>query len=91
MDIARRLNWPKRYTARVLKNDFTEQWHDDLAGLLERQDEEADKWRQAWQEGNTAIANTFVGEGAGLINEIKPAAEIMKEMVAQARVCLKRY
>ena len=35
MDIARRLDWPSRYTARVLKNAFTARWHDDIAGLLE--------------------------------------------------------
>ena len=34
MDIARHLDWPDRYTARVLKNAFTERWHDDLDGLI---------------------------------------------------------
>ena len=33
MDIAREIDWPKRYTARVLKNAFTEKWHHDQSVL----------------------------------------------------------
>jgi len=90
MDIARRLNWPERYTARVLKNGFTHQWHHDLDGLLENQDEQADLWRAAWQEGNTDVANTFVGEAAGLINSIEPAAKILTSIADEAERLLGR-
>ena len=90
MDIARRLNWPDRYTARVLKNDFTDQWHENLDGLLEDQDKQADLWRAAWVEGNTDIANTFVGEVAGLIKNVQPAAEILSSIVADAHALLNR-
>ena len=91
MDIARHLNWPKEYTARVLKNAFTAQWHDDTEGLLEHATEQADLWKQAWLDGNTEIANTFVGEAAGLINDILPAAVIIDSMVSQAKEQLKLY
>lgn len=91
MDIARKLKWPARYTARVLKNGFTGKWHDNLPGLLEHQDAEADLWRVAWQEGNIDIANTFVGEVAGLINDVQPAADILETMASEARACLSRY
>ena len=91
MDLARRLNWPERYTARVLKNHFTDRWHDDLESLKARQDEQADLWREAWQSGDTDIANTFVGEVAGLINEKRPAADILSDMVEEAKVCLSRF
>ena len=90
MDIARRLNWPDRYTARVLKNGFTDQWHENLDGLLEDQDKQADLWRAAWVEGNTDIANTFVGEVAGLIKNVQPAAEILSSIVADAHALLNR-
>ena len=91
MDIARRLNWPERYTARVLKNGFTDKWHDDLPGLMAVQDEEADRWRAAWQAGDMDVANTFVGEATGLINDIQPAAVILEQMVQEARAQLNRY
>ncbi len=91
MDIARHLKWPERYTARVLKNAFTERWHDDIEGLLAVADVEANKWRAAWQAGDTETANTFVGEATGLIDAVLPAADIVRGMVAQAEERLEAY
>ncbi|MEO0545784.1 MAG: nitronate monooxygenase [Pseudomonadota bacterium] len=91
MDIARHLKWPERYTARVLKNAFTNRWHNDISGLLERADEQAALWKEAWTEGNTDIANTFAGEATGLIASVKPAQEILLSMVKDAEVQLQRF
>ena len=84
MDIARKLNWPDRYTARVLKNAFTNRWHNDLDGLIANAEEQAKLWRTAWQTGDTDTANTFVGEATGLIKDIQPAANLIKNMVSEA-------
>lgn len=89
MDIARHLKWPEGYTARVLKNAFTERWHDDISGLLEVADAEAARWREAWQAGNVKTANTFVGEATGFIADIPPAGAIVEAVVAQAEECLR--
>ena len=32
-DVARGLNWPRQFTGRVVRNDFLNRWHDDMAGL----------------------------------------------------------
>ncbi len=84
MDLARGLDWPARYTARVLKNAFTARWHDDPAGLAAASRTEAARWRAAWEAGDTATANTFVGEGAGLIRDAPPAADILARIAADA-------
>lgn len=91
MDIARKLDWPQRYTARVLKNAFTRRWHDDIEGLLEVAEREAIQWKEAWNKGNMETANTFVGEATGLINDIKPADDIISSIVKQAEVRLRAY
>ncbi|MEM1317779.1 MAG: nitronate monooxygenase [Pseudomonadota bacterium] len=90
MDIARKLDWPARYTARVLKNAFTERWHSDIAGLLAHAEAESARWKQAWTDGDTTIANTFVGEGTGLIADVRTAAELIEETVAQAEALLRQ-
>lgn len=90
MDVARHLNWPPRYTARVLRNQFTDQWHDNIAELMLVADREAEQWADAWKEGNMDIANTFVGEAAGLINTITPAEDILLSIVKEAEELLKR-
>ncbi|MEM9734544.1 MAG: nitronate monooxygenase [Pseudomonadota bacterium] len=90
MDIARHLKWPEGYTARVLKNAFTERWHDDIEGLLKVADSEAARWREAWVAGDTVTANTFVGEITGMIADIPKAGEIVERVAAEAEACLKK-
>ena len=91
MDIARKLNWPDGYTARVLKNAFTDRWHNDLPGLLAEAETESAKWQAAWASGDVTTANTFVGEATGLIDAILPASEILKTMVTDAEQRLRQY
>lgn len=88
MDKVRFLNWPEGYTARVLRNPFTDRWHDDLDGLLARAEEETAKWKAGWAEGDPERSNTFVGEAAGLIHDRPPAAEIIARIVAGAEELL---
>ena len=88
MDLARKLDWPRRYTARVLRNAFTARWHvreDELASVA---DEEAVKYRSAWAAGDPDNSNTFVGEAAGLIHGIEPASAILARMVEDAEACI---
>ncbi len=89
MDVARGLNWPERYTARVLQNAFTDQWHGNLEALLARSEAEAARWSTAWDAGDTTIANTFVGEAAGLIHSRGPAGEMIIEMVDEAEAVMR--
>ncbi len=91
MDIARHLDWPGEYTARVLKNAFTNRWHNHIDGLLENAAEEAAGWKKAWAEGNMDVANTFVGEAAGMIDAVLPAGEIVAQMVSEAEQRLAAY
>ncbi len=88
MDIARHLNWPGRYTARVLANSFTDRWHSNIDELLKVADTEARRWSDAWINGDTDIANTFVGEAAGLVDSIVSAEECMLAIVNEAESLL---
>jgi nitronate monooxygenase len=84
MDLARKLDWPSRYTARVLKNRFVERWHGREAELRAVADEEEIKYRKAWGDGDPHHSNTFVGEAVGLIHKIEPVANIMDRMMLEA-------
>ena len=84
MDIARKLNWPERYTARVLKNAFTEKWHNNIDGLLKNVEIESARWNKARQDGEITIANTFVGEAVGLIHSVDSAEDIILSMIREA-------
>jgi len=89
-DIMRGYDWPERYTGRVLRNDFTDRWHDDPDGLRNALAEELPRWQDAVARGDSKIANAFVGEVAGIIREVKPAADILQDIVSGAEVALAR-
>ncbi|MBR2537007.1 MAG: nitronate monooxygenase [Hyphomicrobium sp.] len=84
MDLARKLDWPSRYTARVLKNAYIDRWHGREAELMLVADEEAAKYRAAWAAGDPVRSNTFVGEVAGLIQSIDPVETIISRIVSEA-------
>jgi nitronate monooxygenase len=87
-DIARRLDWPERFTARVLRNPFTESWHGREAELRRAGEPVAREWADGWAAGDPARANTFVGEAIGLIRTIDPAGAVVERMAAEAAALL---
>ncbi len=90
VDIVRARNWPDRYTINLVENDFSKDWHGRETAL--KADKAAQQtWQDALDAGNSAVANIFVGEATGLIHDIKPAAQIIEEMIKQAKDCLKSY
>lgn len=89
MDLARKLDWPPRYTARVLKNRFVERWHGREEELRDVADVEAMNYRRAWVEGDPDNSNTFVGEAVGLIAQIDTVSSLMAQMVEQAAISLR--
>ncbi len=84
VDVARSLDWPGRFTARVLRNGFTERWHGNEDELREAGDSAARAWREGWAAGDPERASTFIGEAVGLIAGIEPAAEVIERMSEQA-------
>lgn len=90
MDLARKLDWPARYTARVLRNAYIRRWHGREQELMEVADEEAAKYRKAWTDGDPEGSNTFVGEAVGLIGDVQPVGEIMQRIVAEAEAQIAR-
>jgi nitronate monooxygenase len=90
MDMARQRDWPQGFTARVLNNPFTEEWHgreDELAKTL---DAIIPQYQQAWEDGDTNLANVFVGEATGLITRIKPAKDIIDTIIAEAKTIIQK-
>jgi nitronate monooxygenase len=90
LDIVRGRPWPARYTGRVLRNDFVQEWLGRETELREVKDAQVERYKQAAAAGDASIAATIVGEGVGLIQAIEPAAVILERMVAEAETLLKR-
>lgn len=93
VDLARKIAWPPPFTARVMKTRFIEDWHgheDELANpeIVER---ELQRYVTAMQNGDPDNTAVWVGEAAGLIDEVRPAGELVAEIAAEAeRLLVKR-
>lgn len=89
-DVVRRLDWPAGYTVRALNNAFLGTWHGNEAELSARLPEAIDAYEKAVAAEDFDAAAILVGEGVGRIREIRPAAEIVAEMVGDAKRILNR-
>ncbi len=91
VDLVRKLDWPQPFTARIVKTAFVDQWHGreaELAdpALLER---EMARYLTAMKEGDAENTGVWVGEAAGLIHDVRPAADLLQDIVAGAEAALK--
>ena len=83
-DIARQINWPRGFTARIRQNGFTRRWHGREDELKKNIATEGPKYRQAFTNGDPEDTGVWFGEAAGMITDIQPAGEIITDMVADA-------
>jgi nitronate monooxygenase len=89
-DMARSLAWPERFTVRVLRNRFTDEWHGRETELRRAGDSVGRDWKEGWSAGDPERSNTFVGEAVGLIGAIEPAGAVVERMTADAAALLGR-
>src|SRR5918992_477376 len=82
-DIAAGIVWPGAM-ARALHNDFIGRWAGREWALRQRAQEVSQAVQQARQEGDTANASLLIGQDAGLIDQILPDGEVVRQMVRQA-------
>jgi nitronate monooxygenase len=92
VDIARKIDWPAPFTARVIKTGFTMQWHgreSALAapGVLER---EMERYLDATRRGDVDNTGVLVGEAVALIRDVQPAGAILQRIVREAEDLLAR-
>jgi nitronate monooxygenase len=86
VDIVRKLDWPKPFTARVMKTRFVNEWHGreaELGGpaLINR---EMNRYMTAVQSGDSENSSIFVGEATGLIHDVRPAGNLLQHIVGDA-------
>lgn len=91
VDIARKLAWPRGFTARVMRNRFVSEWHGREAELAQPDiaGREMQRYMSAMQSGDADNTGVWFGEAAGLIKNVHPAADIVREIVSEAERLLR--
>ncbi len=86
LDVVRKLEWPPEITGRVLQNRFVDDWHGREKELAAPDTvvRELARYTRARESGDMQNTGVFVGEAAGLLNDVRPAGDIVRDMVADA-------
>jgi len=88
-DIARGRVWPGAYS-RVVRNRLIESWAGREGDLRARRSEAGAAMAAAFKAGDASSAALFIGQDAGLIDSIEPAADLVARLVADAEAALQR-
>lgn len=83
-DIVRDLPWPPGFTGRAVRNAFTARWHGREAALADALPEERRRYAAAAATGDLDTALLWAGEGLDLVRDVRPAAAIIADMLAEA-------
>ncbi len=79
-DIARRIDWPGRWTIRTLENAFHREWAGKPQALEADSAVQSQRYKDAAAAGDADVAAVIVGEAIDLVHEIKPAADIVRSI-----------
>ena len=89
-DLAMDWPFPEEFIAdRVLRNDYTAEWHGHNEGVVAQREELKDQVLSAKAAGNAKIAAVRAGHAVGLIHGIEPAGEIVHRLVTEAEEVLR--
>jgi nitronate monooxygenase len=89
-DIVRQRDWPEEYDARLVINPLIETWHGNESGLWARLPEAVSTFKMAVAEQDFDVVTPLVGEAISLIRDVRPAADIVRDMVDDATRILNR-
>jgi NAD(P)H-dependent flavin oxidoreductase YrpB (nitropropane dioxygenase family) len=81
--------WPGAF-ARVLRTPFVQEWLGREGEVRQHRAELLGRIQRARQTGDVANGSLLIGQDAGLIESVEPAAEIVRRMVHEAEEILSR-
>lgn len=89
-DVVRGIPWDTVYQARSVGNDFTRTWTGRDAELAARRADVEPEWVAAVARDDTSQRAMFAGEVLDLVQDIQPAAAVVRGTVAEAEAVLAR-
>lgn len=80
-------DWPGS-GVRAIKNRFTEEWDGRELELAQRRLEVQERMLQAEREDDPTMTGLYAGVGVGAIRDIRPAADLVRDIVAEAEAVI---
>lgn len=89
LDIARGVPWPSRYPARALRHPYVERWR-GREEQLAADDQAKRAYRRGIETGELPPDPIWASEAIDLITDLRPAADLVGELAAEATATLAR-
>jgi nitronate monooxygenase len=91
VDLARKFDWPKPFTARVVYNRFVRDWHGRETELAKPEiaTREGNRYAMGMRNGDPDNTAVWVGETTGLIDRVEPAGDLLRKIVAESERLLR--
>lgn len=83
-DQVRQRDWPDEYSLRLVNNAAIAAWRSDESKLVEHLPEAVSCYEKALAAEDFDVISVLVGEAVGLIRDVRPAADIVHQMVRDA-------
>jgi nitronate monooxygenase len=91
VDLVRGYTWPREFTGRLVETRFVRDWHGREEQLSDEVTlaRERTRYLSAMETGDAENTGVWAGEATALIRDVRPAAELLKMIVAEAESRLK--
>lgn len=86
-DRLQRTGWTSEFAGRALRNPFAERWSGREEELVASPDA-VREYERAKSEGDYSIAQIYAGQSVGMLNEVRPARDILADLSAGAAAAL---
>ena len=83
LDTLQGRDWPGAWS-RAARSRFVEEWLGREPELRRRREAVLARLRAAQEQGETDYAAVWLGQSAGLVDSVEPAAEVVRRIVAEA-------
>ena len=81
--------WPEGVAGRVFHNRFVQKWDGRDNEIRDRREELISDAAEAWANADPEMASVYMGESAGSVTSIRPAAEVLRDICDQAENLLR--
>ena len=81
--------WPEGIAGRVYRNRLVREWDGRDAEVLAHREELASDVAAARAQGDTGASAVYMGQGAGHVNSIRPASEVIRDICGDAEAILR--
>ena len=81
--------WPEGIAGRVYRNRLVREWDERDAEVLARREELASDVAAARANSDTELSAVYMGQGAGHVNTIRPAADVVRDICVGAEQTLR--